>query len=535
MRAAIRTNRQRRARPAKAWRARILAGALLAATSCATSRAPLREAADSDIRPPLSRAEADRAEALALYSRFLILQDREPESPRLTELLRRAAEKDPDELAFRLWLGNAYLSQGQAAEAIPGLKDAVRRFPESDALFFQLGLAYEEADRIPEARRVYRKLKARAPRQGEAYVRLAGLAFRDEQPAQAFAFLDEALDKVQEPLPILALYDLLGEQFLADRKPWLASVCFSRITARQPGNLGAHERLMRSRLAAGDRPGATRELEALAAADPAQSSWAHLLGELAEEADDPARAAGWYEKAIAGNASRPDSWLRLGLIRRRESLDAAVQTLREGFERFPQDIRFPVTIGALFHNDARMKEAIAHFEQAEALLKKAVESGRTALPVSPYFYFWYATACDSDGQTERAEALFETSIRLFPKLSESYNYLAFLWAERNVNLDRALAYSLKSLEMKPDDPAYLDTLGWIHFRRGNLPEAEALVRKAVEREEHAEMTGHMGDILEAQGRLDEALNWWRKSAARNPEGPAAKKLKAHGAAGEANP
>ena len=119
-------------------------------------------------------------------------------------------------------------------------------------------------------------------------------------------------------------------------------------------------------------------------------------------------------------------------------------------------------------------------------------------------------ACDQVGQTERAESLFESSIRLFPRVSEAYNYLAYLWAERRVNLERALVYSRRSLELKPDDPAYLDTLGWIQFRLGRLDEAERLVRQAATLQEDPEIAGHLAEILEALDRGEEAAVWRRK-------------------------
>jgi tetratricopeptide (TPR) repeat protein len=135
----------------------------------------------------------------------------------------------------------------------------------------------------------------------------------------------------------------------------------------------------------------------------------------------------------------------------------------------------------------------------------------------------------------RAEALFEESIRRFPEVSESFNYLAFLWAQKNVNLDRALDYSRRALAVKPDDPAYLDTLGWVLFRKGDLAQALAEVSKAAEKADDDEIASHMGDILEAMGRPAEAAVWWRKSAAINPAGPAAEKLRKQAAAPERRP
>ncbi len=517
-----------------AWRTTLLACVLLAAVSCATSRVPIREENALEIRPPLSRAESDQDEALARFSQFLLLQEEHPDSERLPGILQQVVNRDPKSPLFRIWLGNAYLSKGRASEAIPGLEDAVRRFPDSDALLYLLGLAYEAVGRVPEARRIYRRVIERAPGQPDAYVRLAGLALKEEQIGETFSLLDEALRKVDEPLSILSVYDFLGEQFLAAKKPWLAAVCFGRIAERQPDNLAAHELLMKSRLSSGDRPGAIRELEILYARDPAKAQWAHVLGELYEEQNDSVRAAEWYEKALSSPTAKPDSCIRLALIQCRSSLDRGLETLRAGMARFPSDPQTAITAGALLYQAQRTQEAIAAFEAAEARIK-APDRQKPASFVSPFFYFWYGAACDREGQSDRAEALFEESIRLFPEVSEAFNYLAFLWAQNNVKLDRALDYSRRALAAKPDDPAYLDTLGWVLFRQGKLEEALVQVSLAAQKADDDEIGFHMGEIFEAMGKPVEAAVWWRKSAELNPSGPAAEKLRQPASAPESKP
>lgn len=463
-------------------------------------------------------------EALSRYSQLLLLQETQPDSDRLPTLLQKAVKADPDQPAFRLWLGNAYLSRGKAAEAIPGLEEAVRRFPDSNTLLFMLGMACEAAGRVPEARRHYRRVIERDPTQPEGYVRLANLALREEKIGAAFDLLDEALRKVGEPLGILSLYDMLGEQFLALGKPWLASVCFSRVAERQPDSVAAHERLLKSCLAAGDKDGARRELELLAARPPVKAGWLHLLGELAEAEGHTDEAEKWYEKAMNHPGGQPGSGIRLALLQARSSSSTALQTLAACAKRFPADPQVPVTSGALLFNLARPVEAIAAFEQAEARLAAAGGDGKASVFVSPFFYFWYGAACDQAGQTDRAVALLQKSIQRFPELSEAYNYLAYLWAQKNVRLDEALALIRKALELKPGMPAYQDTLGWILFRRGDLEGARVELARAAEKLVDADVALHLGDVLQALGRLDEAKVWWGKSAALAPDGEAAGKL-----------
>jgi tetratricopeptide (TPR) repeat protein len=471
--------------------------------------------------PPLTGSDAGKAEALARYSQFLLLQEEQPDSIRLPDVLKKAAVADPSMAAFRLWLGQAYITRGRAAEAIPNLEESIRRFPDSDSLLFLLGIAYELTERTEEARVIYRKLIQRAPSQPDAYVRLAGLSLKADDADGAFSVLDEALRRVEEPIGILTLYEQLGDQYLKANKPWLAAICYSRIADRQPDNLPARERLMKSRLAAGDRTGAIRELEMLAARET-RPEWRQLLGELHEEAGDAQAAAAWYQQAIDQGAPA-EAWIRLGLLQARTNVAAGIETLQACTRQFQNDPQSAVATGALLLNAGRVKDALVEFESAEKRIQAM--SPNSGLFISPLYFFWYGVACDQTGQPERAEKLFQDSIRLYPEVTEAFNYLAYNWAQRGVNLDEALALIKQALARKPDNPAYLDTLGWVLFRKGDFENALIHVKKAVDMDEDGEVAFHMGDILNALGRRDEAVSWWRRSLKLNPKGPAAERLK----------
>jgi tetratricopeptide (TPR) repeat protein len=476
-----------------------------------------------DWRPPLSGGESRQAEALARYSQFLLLQADQPESPRLPDILRRTVLADPAIPAFQLWLAQSYLLHGRAAEAIPGLEEAIRRYPDSDALLYLLGLAYEGSARISDARKSYRQLLKRNPRQPDAYIRLAGLAIHENKDEAAFALLDEALGAVEDPMSVLLLYDQLGQQYLVSGKPWLAALCFSRVADRQPDNRAVRERLMKSRLVAGDRAGTLRELRALAELDPGASRWPLLLGELAEEQKDAALAAEWYGKATRASDADASAWIRLALCQSRTDPSKAMATLQQAIGKYPGDPQPAIAAGALLFAAERPAEAVAAFDQAEACLMAAA-AGKAIGFLSPYFYFWYGAACDQSGQPERAELYLERSISLFPEITEAFNYLAYVWAQKNVNLDKALTYAKQAVAAKPDSAAYLDTLGWVLFRKGDYAGAQAQVRAAAAKAEDSEIAFHMGEILSALGRQDEALAWWRKSVGLDSASPAAGRL-----------
>ena len=128
------------------------------------------------------------------------------------------------------------------------------------------------------------------------------------------------------------------------------------------------------------------------------------------------------------------------------------------------------------------------------------------------FYFWYAAACERTSNFDRAAPLFLKCIALNPDNAEARNYLSYMWAERGEHLDEALAQIRKALENDPDNPAYRDTLGWIHFMRGDTEKALVETHKAVKQvDDDPTINDHMGDILAKLGRSSEAAGFWKKA------------------------
>ena len=79
-------------------------------------------------------------------------------------------------------------------------------------------------------------------------------------------------------------------------------------------------------------------------------------------------------------------------------------------------------------------------------------------------------------------AQLEKAIQYNPKSARSYNYLGYLYADKNIKIDRSLILIKKALEIEPENGAYIDSLGWVYYRKGkyhialeNLLKAEMIL------------------------------------------------------------
>ncbi len=236
----------------------------------------------------------------------------------------------------------------------------------------------------------------------------------------------------------------------------------------------------------------------------------NLLGILYESLGYSKEAINNFRMALKSDNPLAESFVMLAGILAEEDMQNALKTLREGGERLPGDPNIISALGVLYCIDKQNDAAIKTFEK----LRNTSESS-TNLSVS--FYYYYGAACEQSGQTEKAEKIFEDGIKKFPDNHDIMNYLAYLWAEKGTNLDKALVYINRALTLDPANPAYMDTLGWIYYKQKKYSEALEITLRAGElMQDDSTIKEHIGDIKMAMGNRDSALEYWKQGLLLNP-------------------
>jgi len=94
--------------------------------------------------------------------------------------------------------------------------------------------------------------------------------------------------------------------------------------------------------------------------------------------------------------------------------------------------------------------------------------------------------------------------------------MGYVWADRDMNLDKAYSMIKEALDMKPDDPFILDSMAWVLFKMGKPKEALVYLEKVLKiLKDDATVNEHMGDILMSLGQTDKALDYYLKSSILN--------------------
>jgi tetratricopeptide (TPR) repeat protein len=125
---------------------------------------------------------------------------------------------------------------------------------------------------------------------------------------------------------------------------------------------------------------------------------------------------------------------------------------------------------------------------------------------------------DKLNKSDSVEYYFTLALSKDSENALANNNFAFFLSRDTSRLQYAMELSQKSIDHEPNNPAYLDTYGWILFKMNNREKALEFIQKAYELDpENYEIIEHLGDIYESNGNIEKAKKYWEKSLEINPE------------------
>lgn len=163
-------------------------------------------------------------------------------------------------------------------------------------------------------------------------------------------------------------------------------------------------------------------------------------------------------------------------------------------------------------------------DQAAAIsILKGVVEGR---PEELDLQFQLGSVYERANDRKAAEAVFLKVLEKNPQHAPSLNYLGYMWAESNVNLERAHEMLTRAVGQDPDNGAYVDSLGWVYYRLGKLDLAEKYLTDAARLlPRDATVHEHLGDVLVKRGDVQRALQSYRTAISVDPESKDVEKLR----------
>jgi Flp pilus assembly protein TadD len=153
----------------------------------------------------------------------------------------------------------------------------------------------------------------------------------------------------------------------------------------------------------------------------------------------------------------------------------------------------------LLHKHQRSEEAIAVYDR-----------GLKALPDDTRLLYARALLNDDLNHVDAAVRDLRRVLDLQPNDADALNALGYTLADRTDQQKEALDLIGKALVLKPNEPAIIDSMGWVQYRLGNLDEAVQQLRTAFAKQPDAEIAAHLGEVLWVSGQKDEARKIWEQ-------------------------
>jgi tetratricopeptide (TPR) repeat protein len=228
----------------------------------------------------------------------------------------------------------------------------------------------------------------------------------------------------------------------------------------------------------------------------------YYLGRIAQSQEKAKLAISYYLRVTSGDYAF-DSRLRIAALftqlgREKEGLDQ-LDILAEQQTDWSLRVRVYLTQGEILRNLHRYKEAFEMYSRA--LMQK---------PDDPDLLYARALIAEKVDRIDVTEKDLLKVLSTEPENANALNALGYTLADRTGRLKEALEYIKRAAALVPDDPAILDSLGWVSYRLGNMEDALKWLGQAFAKLEDPEIAAHYGEVLWQANQHNKAKEIWQR-------------------------
>ncbi len=460
-----------------------------------------------------------------------ILEDAVRASPRtpapLLNLARFANTYPPEDL---------FVKDEVPAKA---MAEALAKFPTHAEVYemaVMLYLTHNERDKAIEVMTLAASQNSRDPQYwlatghtAESVWPLGQAEFSTEYRQRVAPFFENAL-KTATKADVEQVTLEVARQYLLTNDPERARQLCEKL-ASEYNNLDARKLLYRLYVAADQKDKALSTLEHIVKQAPDDAEMQRLLASEYDKLKQPEKAIAHLEAAIQNGGGEIGDYVKLGWeLYQTQKFDDMVRVGQRSVRLFPDHPLVHYQLAIAHRLREEWGPSVQHFAEAEQF----ASSTQSEL-LDHRFYYEYGVTLERLARYEDASRMLEKSITLTPReeskaAANTMNFLGYMWLDVGTHLDKAGELITKANELLPNQTAYIDSLGWFHYKKGNYPgalkelqRAESLMKSITP--EDAEILEHIGLTHEALGDKAKALDYLERAAAlKTPDVKARKRI-----------
>lgn len=453
------------------------------------------------------------------------------------------AELDPSSTEAQQAMTELHIATGKLDEAKPHLAKLLAKEDTRASGFLYLSTLLNKSPDKAATLKLVQSLAQPYPTLPEAHFAIAQSAYNAKQTEVAL----QALDKAGALKPGWDLAALVKGQVLFEKSPESAIAFYNTFLTQYPASNEVRISLTRTLINQKQYEEAKKQYPILIknAADNKEKNAADvsaLVGLMAMQTEDYTEATQYFEQSIQlGFKDTDQIYFYLAQVAEKQKNHAQAQTWYQKIK--PDSDHFlnaQIGIANIIANTQTADKAIEYLDAVEnltteqqiiviqteaSLLSKAnrdkesfelLDKAVKNMPNTPELMYDYALAAERVKKFDLMETELRKVMANKPDFAAAYNALGYSFADRNTRLNEALTLIEKALSFNPNDHYMLDSLGWVHYRKGNLNKALDLLQQSFKVSQDPEIAAHLGEVLWKKGKKEEAKKIWQESIKANP-------------------
>lgn len=441
-------------------------------------------------------------------------------------------------------LGNIFLNEGKAKEAVDAFKNLIDKFPNNPDYYLNLGFLYSKLGQFDNAIKVYDQFEKNFGIDEQVITEKRNLYLRLGKFNEAVG----EVQKLEEAFPGESEYMLMeAELYRAKKQNDKAAAIYQKILAQEPDNPkaqlaiaqmnaqvddGAQKKeslkeifknpkvgidtkvsiLLISYIQMNSEDSAKRK-EAIELADilvnvhPNEAKAFAVQGDLFFLDNQLDKALNSYKQSLSISKDIFQVWQQvMGIYNEKADWENLLSTANDAMELFPNQ-----AVVYLYKGGAEVQ--LKQFDKAVKSFSKGEKVSADNLKLKAQFLSNMGDVYHSLNQYAASDSAYEKALKIDPENAYVLNNYSYYLSLRKENLEKAKQMSAYANKLEPQSSSFLDTYAWILFQMNDFAGAKEWQEKAMQADggKSGTILEHYGDILSKLGKKEEALKYWKQA------------------------
>ncbi len=452
-------------------------------------------------------------------------------------MCEKAVEQQPDQANLYIVLGEIYHRFNRFHEAMGAFEKAIALDPDNVMGYGAMVELQESRNDLTAAIEIYERLLELTPESPGLYYQLALVLIRIDDKEGAIAALTKTIEL--NPKLVRAQY-LLGILYLETNQ---IEECIGQLRTymqRRPNDMDAADNLAGAQARAGRFEQAISIYQRILSSNQAQpqhhiaSMYLHIRAKRLDGLVtlSPPQGAPYFDRLMQALAKQESGNSNAMIGKALEAIEGDLDAecglylnnlmylfgdqdtgnwLLDGVTRLAPAGESRV----LDMVRARILMLLERHEEAVSVLDAILAH----YPADQWVHYYLAICHEEIGNFAETERHLQAYMTYIPDDPDILNFLAYLYAEEGVKLDEAQELLRRALEADPENPYYMDSLGWTYYRLGRADEAVKYIQQAILTmdSDDAVLRDHLGDAYLLKGDVLRARGEWTRARRLDPD------------------